>query len=56
MPGPWKRGDVMELVLKVTDPVVLLSLAAVVLSFRVVFSVVCGFVLKRIVHDLSSEN
>lgn len=42
--------------LKISDPVVLLSLAAAVLLFRVVLSVICGFVLKRIVHDLSSEN
>ena len=46
----------MELVLKVTDPVVLLSLAAVVLSFRVVLFIACGFILKRIVHNLNSEN
>lgn len=46
----------VELVLKVTDPVVLLSLAAMVLSFRVVLSVVCGFILKRIVQVSGSEN
>lgn len=46
----------VELAVKVTDPVVLLSLVAVVLLFRVVLSVVCGFILRRIVQVLSSEN
>lgn len=46
----------VELVVKVTDPVVLLSLAAVVLSFRVALSVACGLILRRIVQVLSSEN
>lgn len=42
--------------LKVTDPLVLLSLVAAVLLFRVISCIVCGLILKRIVQVSSSEN